>query len=886
MSSKDTYHTYHNNQYEHEDVSGDKSLKFTPSQKRMLESSKNENGIEIEHTCTTDDMDSKKKIMLRSIKGLTDDDLISLFTRLDTSGDGLISKEEIKNISTIFSDELPYSFEDRFDDHDIDKNNHLSKEEFVSLMKKIVASYHTVTEDNDPNIKQDFITAIRYGWIWRSQKCEKEFVFDLYHGLVCSHDLNEEKITEDGEKKDKPIVKYILNDKKEEIAGNGEEKGSLRGTVGELTAEEVTIDELNKMMTKDNELNRKFEELSKSIPSNASSKLGPRSASNGSTKKPNKMQQIYYWVDIAMGSPDNIKKYITDFNLADRPDKFKNNFKAGNVKGEKRDKKGNEKRSKQQKQDHRQKVDHHFQANYCTSSKTASLSLLLPSMSLKYRPVAYSLPALLDFNSEKDSINKKDEIDWKYKILDSIIDSLKNYYLKRISFFFPTSESNFKQAIYREEYWRIKGAFDLAAQVLNEVSDEKSSEKSTTTEVVGKPGISRFERKLNELKSPDLDEPKPGLRPNDPSWLVSERDWSKLEFYPHLETQSLSLSLISPVHSLISPVHSTIDSITPVGVITLRLYEKESECFNHEVIPKKKDKNYKPPDPWTKENYKYLSKLSRTGPIGRLLASTRTKLLELTNSAASGQNPISNIAKIVDHPFSLATYLIAFVNAYNSETLLRSEGPIDKWLELLEEEMKESIISKHQSHIIESKKILMKIGKYIDSSLILFNSFYESENSEKDGEKKGLENLNLIPDVTKGYKIISNFFGNDKRERCGYLRDIIDGTLGFKSGLVYLKDRCDTLLELNAELREDIKYTIEERRNFYSFLLTAITIAIAPITILTGYFGMNFENMTELSADTYPSVPGVELLWVILTIFYGLLFVIAIHSGLFYKLFC
>jgi Mg2+ and Co2+ transporter CorA len=105
---------------------------------------------------------------------------------------------------------------------------------------------------------------------------------------------------------------------------------------------------------------------------------------------------------------------------------------------------------------------------------------------------------------------------------------------------------------------------------------------------------------------------------------------------------------------------------------------------------------------------------------------------------------------------------------------------------------------------------------------------------------------------------------------------------------LFIKNKLSSkiLLELNAELREDIKYTIEERRNFYSFLLTAITIAIAPITILTGYFGMNFENMTELSADTYPSVPGVELLCVILTIFYGLLFVIAILSGLFYKLFC
>jgi magnesium transporter len=171
----------------------------------------------------------------------------------------------------------------------------------------------------------------------------------------------------------------------------------------------------------------------------------------------------------------------------------------------------------------------------------------------------------------------------------------------------------------------------------------------------------------------------------------------------------------------------------------------------------------------------------------------------------------------------------------------------------------------------------------------MFDSLYESANSEPDEGKekdKDMENLNLIPDITEEYAIISSFFGNEKREKCRYLRDIIDGTSGFNSGLLYLKDRCDTLLEQIQELQEDVKYTLEERRNFYSFLLTAITIGIAPITILTGYFGMNFENMTELHPETFPSTPGVELLWVILIVFYGLLFVISVHSGLFYKLFC
>lgn len=44
---------------------------------------------------------------------------------------------------------------------------------------------------------------------------------------------------------------------------------------------------------------------------------------------------------------------------------------------------------------------------------------------------------------------------------------------------------------------------------------------------------------------------------------------------------------------------------------------------------------------------------------------------------------------------------------------------------------------------------------------------------------------------------------------------------------------------------------------------------------------MNFDNMEELSRDTYPLVPGVKLLWVVAGILYGLMFVLGFHYRIF-----
>lgn len=66
-------------------------------------------------------------------------------------------------------------------------------------------------------------------------------------------------------------------------------------------------------------------------------------------------------------------------------------------------------------------------------------------------------------------------------------------------------------------------------------------------------------------------------------------------------------------------------------------------------------------------------------------------------------------------------------------------------------------------------------------------------------------------------------------------------------------------------------------------MLTIITTILAPLAILTGYFGMNFDNMVELDHNTYPSTPGVKIMWVICGVSYGTLLLVAFHFRVMYS---
>jgi magnesium transporter len=102
-------------------------------------------------------------------------------------------------------------------------------------------------------------------------------------------------------------------------------------------------------------------------------------------------------------------------------------------------------------------------------------------------------------------------------------------------------------------------------------------------------------------------------------------------------------------------------------------------------------------------------------------------------------------------------------------------------------------------------------------------------------------------------------------------------------GLGYWKERIEKYELRLTVMRQLIATQLEEKRNFTSFLLTIVTTVLAPLTIMTGYFGMNFENMDELNPATYPHFPGVKIMWAMSGFLYLLMFLFAMHFRVIYS---
>jgi hypothetical protein len=138
-----------------------------------------------------------------------------------------------------------------------------------------------------------------------------------------------------------------------------------------------------------------------------------------------------------------------------------------------------------------------------------------------------------------------------------------------------------------------------------------------------------------------------------------------------------------------------------------------------------------------------------------------------------------------------------------------------------------------------------------------------------------------IEKVSLSFAHIHTFFGADPYRE---LRANLDGyeLLDIK-GLLYWKERLRKYTAKVEALKELIASQLDEKRNFMSFMLTIITTVLAPLAILTGYFGMNFDNMKELDHTTYKHAPGVQIMWIICGVSYGALLLVAFHFRVLYS---
>lgn len=73
-----------------------------------------------------------------------------------------------------------------------------------------------------------------------------------------------------------------------------------------------------------------------------------------------------------------------------------------------------------------------------------------------------------------------------------------------------------------------------------------------------------------------------------------------------------------------------------------------------------------------------------------------------------------------------------------------------------------------------------------------------------------------------------------------------------------LMNRTIYLLEYAGQVRDAYQAQIDAKQNSNMTFLTAISTIFFPLTLITGWYGMNFENMPELE-NGYPYIIGVSI---------------------------
>lgn len=89
------------------------------------------------------------------------------------------------------------------------------------------------------------------------------------------------------------------------------------------------------------------------------------------------------------------------------------------------------------------------------------------------------------------------------------------------------------------------------------------------------------------------------------------------------------------------------------------------------------------------------------------------------------------------------------------------------------------------------------------------------------------------------------------------------GTVGDRAER--LLHRCMHLIDYAGQVKEVYQSQVDERQNRNMQYLTVVSTIFFPLTLITGWYGMNFENMPEL-ANGYPYVAGISVLVVLVCI--------------------
>lgn len=218
----------------------------------------------------------------------------------------------------------------------------------------------------------------------------------------------------------------------------------------------------------------------------------------------------------------------------------------------------------------------------------------------------------------------------------------------------------------------------------------------------------------------------------------------------------------------------------------------------------------------------------------------------------------------IDFSFALDERGIVFIDSHDHvEQMAKKIQKSKKWkqpsMERFLYDFLENLI-KADSELLESYD---KILDNMEESILEGKSSYREQ--ELNDLRRKLTKLNVhysqLIDLAQEFSENENNFFSDEHLRFFHL---------FSSRVTRLQSTVLTLRENILQIRELAKSQLEMRQNKNMAVLTTVTTCCMPLTILVGWYGMNFKHMPELENPMgYPLVIAFAITIFISAILYS-----------------
>ncbi|MBR1743417.1 MAG: hypothetical protein IJ733_16415 [Lachnospiraceae bacterium] len=182
----------------------------------------------------------------------------------------------------------------------------------------------------------------------------------------------------------------------------------------------------------------------------------------------------------------------------------------------------------------------------------------------------------------------------------------------------------------------------------------------------------------------------------------------------------------------------------------------------------------------------------------------------------------SHIASIKEEKLSTPSFLCLFLQSFLSEDTLQIEY-IERNIAAIEDDILNGSIENFYKKIMPEKKAVAR-----------FYRFY-----------------NQMMELTE--KLI-------KEKEAEFSKKEIEAFEDYKDHLTKLSDEAKFVREYSLEVQEIYQAELDIRQNNVMKVLTIVATFFFPLSLIAGWYGMNFEYMPELKSPySYPVVIGVSI---------------------------